>query len=101
MADMISLEEARALVLDHMKLLPTETVPLLESIGRVAACDQTSDMDVSPFAHSAMDGYAVFAADLQEASEGNPVRLSVLAEVAAGDVFEGAANSGECVRIMT
>lgn len=101
MADMISLEEAQTLVLDHMKLLPMETVPLLESIGRVAACDQTSDMDVSPFAHSAMDGYAVFAADLQEASEGNPVCLSVLAEVAAGDVFEGAANSGECVRIMT
>lgn len=101
MAEMISLEEARALVLAHVEALPVETVPLLACIGRVVASDQRSDMDVAPFAHSAMDGYAVKAEDLAGASEDAPVRLRVLAEVAAGDVFEGKADHGECVRIMT
>lgn len=101
MAEMISLEEARALVLAHVEALSVETAPLLACIGRVVASDQRSDMDVAPFAHSAMDGYAVKAEDLAGASEDAPVRLRVLAEVAAGDVFEGKADHGECVRIMT
>ncbi|MDO5358898.1 MAG: molybdopterin molybdenumtransferase MoeA, partial [Slackia faecicanis] len=57
MPSMISLEEARALVVSHVSVLPAETVPLLDAIGRVAAADVKSDMDVSPFAHAAMDGF--------------------------------------------
>lgn len=101
MPEMISLEEARELVLSRMRPLDVETAPLLECIGRVAAEDQRSDIDVAPFPHSAMDGYAVFSEDVAGASEDEPVRLEVLAEVAAGDVFEGTAERGQCVRIMT
>ena len=68
MPEMISLEEARALVLSHAAPLPVETVPVLEAVGRVAAADLKSDIDISPFAHSAMDGFAVRAAELAEAS---------------------------------
>ena len=101
MSEMISLEEARALVLSHVRPLPVETVPVLEAVGRVAAADLTSDIDIAPFAHSAMDGFAVRASELAEASTESPVELDVIAEVAAGDVFEGVIGAGQCVRIMT
>lgn len=98
---MISPEDARALVLSHVNALPAETVPLLDAIGRVAAADVESDMDVSPFAHAAMDGFAVHAADLANASPEAPVELDVIAEVPAGSTYEGAIENGQCVRIMT
>ena len=85
MSEMISLEEARALVLSHVRPLPVETVPVLEAVGRVAATDLASDIDIAPFAHSAMDGFAVRASELAEASPESPVELDVIAEVAAGD----------------
>lgn len=98
---MISLEEARALVLSHIEPLPAEDVDLLESTGRVAAADMASDMDVSPFAHAAMDGFALCAAGLAGASHDRPVELDVIAEVPAGGTFEGLVGPGQCVRIMT
>lgn len=100
-ADMISLEDARKLVLDHIEAMPVEVVQLLDAVGRVAADDLKSDMDVSPFAHSAMDGFAVHAVDLEPASADSPVRLRVVGDIGAGDVFEGSIGSGECIRIMT
>lgn len=101
MTDMISLEEARELVLAKVAPLGSEEVPLLDVAGRVAAADLTSDIDISPFAHSAMDGFALRAAEIADATEEAPVALKVIAEIGAGDVFEGAIAPGECVRIMT
>ena len=98
---MISLEEARALVCSRVQPLPVESVGLLDAVGRVAVQDMKSDIDVSPFAHSAMDGFAVHAADLEAASEAAPVQLRVVGDIGAGDVFDGAIGAGECVRIMT
>lgn len=101
MPEMISLEEARALVLAHVSALPVDIVPVLEAVGRVAAADLSSDIDVSPFAHSAMDGFALRSCEIAQASAERPVELDVIAEIAAGDVFEGSIESGQCVRIMT
>ena len=98
---MIPLEEARALVCGAVEKLPVETVELLDAVGRVVAADQTSDIDVSPFAHSAMDGFALRAAEIADAAEESPAMLRVIAEIGAGDVFEGTIGEGECVRIMT
>ena len=101
MPEMISVEQARDLVLSHVFQLPAETVPVLDAAGRVAAVDLKSDIDISPFAHAAMDGFAMRAAQLQSASPESPVELDVIAEVAAGDTFEGNIPEGACVRIMT
>ena len=101
MTDMISLEEARALVLAQVAPLDSEVVPLLEVVGRVAAADLASDIDIAPFAHSAMDGFALRAAEIAGATEEAPAQLKVIAEIGAGDVFSGAIAPGECVRIMT
>ncbi len=101
MPEMISLEEAVELVLSHVEPLPTERVSVLDAIGRVAAEDLRSDIDVAPFAHAAMDGFALHASDIAAASEEAPVNLAVIAEIGAGSVYEGAIEPGECVRIMT
>ncbi len=87
MKEMISLEEARELVLSHVSAMPTERVSILDAVGRVAAADLRSDIDVSPFAHAAMDGFALHAADLEAATEESPVKLSVIAEIGAGSVY--------------
>lgn len=99
--ELIPLEEAQKIVLSHIDLMPEETVPLLDVVGRVCAKDQASDIDVSPFDHSAMDGFALRANEIKDASTDNPIQLKVIAEVAAGDVYEGPIADGECVRIMT
>ncbi len=98
---MISLEEARALVCGAVEPMAVETVGLLDAVGRVAAADLTSDIDVSPFAHSAMDGFALRAVEIEAADGEAPVVLRVIAEIGAGDVFEGSIGAEECVRIMT
>ncbi len=101
MTAMISLEEARKLVLSRVEPLEAETVDLLDAAGRVAAADLTSDIDVSPFAHAAMDGYAVRRDELAGAAADAPITLEPIAEVPAGGVFDGVAGPGQCVRIMT
>ena len=98
---MISLEDARELVLSRVQLMPTEEVDVLQVIGRVAAEDLASDIDIAPFAHSAMDGFAMRAAQLASASAESPVELDVIAEVPAGAWFDGEIGEGQCVRIMT
>ena len=101
MAEMVALEEARELVLSVVEPLSAETVPLLDAVGRIAAEGVVSDINVSPFAHAAMDGFAMRSAQLENASEENPVELDVIAEIAAGDTFSGEATDEQCVRIMT
>ena len=70
-------------------------------MGLPLAADATTDIDLSPFANSAMDGYAVRTADLADASQEHPVTLTVTGHEAAGHVFSGEVGPGESVRIMT
>ncbi len=99
--EMISPERARALVLENVSPMLKETVPILESVGRVASEDMKSDIDIAPFAHSAMDGFALHAVDIEGATIENPIVLSVIAEEGAGDVYDEPIAAGECIRIMT
>ncbi|QDL92753.1 molybdopterin molybdotransferase MoeA [Paroceanicella profunda] len=93
---MISTEEAIAQVLALVGPLGVETVPLAEAAGRVLAEPVRAQRTQPPFASSAMDGYAVRAA---EARPG--MVLSVIGESAAGRRFTGALGPGEAVRIFT
>lgn len=99
--EMISPEEARELVLDCVAPLETVEVPLLEAAGRVAARDLTSDINISPFDHSAMDGFCMRASQLVDAGEGSPVELDVVAEIPAGAFYDGELEEDQCCRIMT
>ena len=80
---MIRFDEAQEIVLGAVEVLPVETVPLADALGRVAAEDVFADADLVPYARSAMDGYAVRAADIAAAAPGRPVMLPVVGKVAA------------------
>lgn len=98
---MLTVEDARSAVLDRIARLAPERVHVLESLGCVLAQDVVSDIDVAPFDNSAMDGYAVRAADTEGATDEAPVVLRVLDHIAAGSVSEVTLGPGEAARIMT
>lgn len=98
---MISVDEALAYILKHFKPLEPETVPLLEALDRVLTQDIVSDLNVPPFDNSAMDGYAVRADDVANASKEHPITLRVIGEVAAGYTAQRALEPGTAMRIMT
>jgi molybdopterin molybdotransferase len=96
-----SVEEARATILEHTDRLPAETLPLAESGGRVLAQELRSTRDLPPADNSAMDGYAVHAADLDGANESAPVSLPCLGSQLAGGTWSERVLKGTVVRIMT
>lgn len=98
---MITVEEAQAQVLARITRLESKLVPTLEALGCVLASDIISDIDVAPFDNSAMDGYAVRAADTAGASEDAPVILHVVDHIAAGAMPLATVGRGEASRIMT
>ncbi len=99
--NMISVEEALERILSYFDRLEPETQPITDALGQVLAEDIAADFDIPPLDNTAMDGYAVIAADTGGASESNPVRLHVTGELAAGYVYEGEVSEGGAVRIMT
>ncbi len=98
---MISVEEALERILGYIQQLEPEEKPLLQALGQVLAEDVVSDVTIPPLDNTAMDGYAVRAADVEGAGPEAPVRLRVVGELAAGYVFEGEVGPGTAVRIMT
>jgi len=98
---MLSVEEALARVLAAFQPLPPERVPVLETLGRVLAEAVYADMDIPPLTNTAMDGYAVQAADTAGASPEHPVRLRIVHDLAAGYTTDVAVTSGTAIRIMT
>ena len=93
---MIPVSEARAHLLSLVERLETEDVPLAEASGRVLAHDVQARRDQPPFSASAMDGYAVNAAEVELHA-----MFKVIGEAAAGHGFEGKIGAGQAVRIFT
>lgn len=91
------LEEARSEVLGAVSVLGSERIGLESAAGRILATDVTAGHDVPPFPNSAMDGYAVRAADVASA----PVTLRVLEDVPAGSVARESVGPGTAIKIMT
>lgn len=98
---MLDLETAVAQVLAAMPTPETERIPLAESAGRILAETIVSPLDLPAFDNSAMDGYAVRAADVSGAKPEAPVRLRLQARIPAGETFTGEIASGECARLFT
>ena len=88
-------------VLATIRPIPPVSLPLEAAEGGVLATDVMASTPLPSFDNSAMDGYAVQAADLAVATEDNPVRLPVRGEVAAGDTGSYRVGQGTCLRIMT
>lgn len=99
-AGVLPLDQALELVEQYGKKLSpptTETVSILNGLGRVLAEPILADRDFPPFPRSTRDGFAVKSADVQNV----PVKLRVVGQIKAGGSFSGTLNSGESVEIMT
>jgi len=96
-ADMISVADARARICDTFSPLATEMVAVTKAAGRVLTESLTARRTQPPKAVSAMDGYAVRAADVITV----PAKLKVVGEAPAGGAFKGTVGAGEAVRIFT
>jgi molybdenum cofactor synthesis domain-containing protein len=98
---LIPFDEARDHVLARCAPRAPHPVALDEALGCVLAGPVTATEAVPPWANSAMDGYAVRAADVAGATEAQPVALDVVATVAAGAAADVEVGPGQAVRIMT
>ncbi|MBX3581196.1 MAG: molybdopterin molybdotransferase MoeA [Rhizobiaceae bacterium] len=94
---MLPIDDALAGLLDGADPLETEFAPLADAAGRALAKPVKALRTQPPFDASAMDGYAVRAADVATV----PSRLRVIGVAAAGKQFHGTVNAGEAVRIFT
>ena len=94
---LLPVKDARARILAVLKTTLPETVPLAEALGRVLAEEAVARLTQPPADLSAMDGYAVRAADVA----GVPVRLRVVGSAPAGGAYQSRLEAGEAVRIFT
>ncbi len=98
---MLEVEEARARIIAAITPLAGEMVPLRAATGRVLAESVVAPLALPPFDNSAMDGYAVRAADVAGAGADSPITLKQIGAVAAGATFTGTVEKGTCVRLFT
>jgi molybdopterin molybdotransferase len=98
---MLSVEEARQQMLNTIPVLPTEKREILNCAGYVLAEALHAEENIPPFDNSAMDGFAVRAADVQNASETKPAVLTVVETIAAGYAPTKQVAPGQTSRIMT
>ena len=94
MGELLTIEQAQAAVLERARALPAEPVDVERAHGRVLAEPASAAVDLPPFPSSAMDGFALRAADL-------PARLRVVARIAAGRPAARRLCAGEAMAIAT
>jgi molybdopterin molybdotransferase len=94
---LLSVDEALARILDGALVTGVERVPLMEAAHRILTEDVRATLTQPPFNASAMDGYAVRAADVATL----PARLALIGEARAGEAFSGSVGAGQCARIFT
>jgi molybdopterin molybdotransferase len=98
---LVEIEDARRMVLDRVRPLEAEDVPLRKALGRVLAEGIVAPEPVPGFDNSAMDGFAVRAADTMGASEETPVVLRLAGESSAGHPAAASVGEGEAIAIST
>ncbi|MEQ1918332.1 MAG: molybdopterin molybdotransferase MoeA, partial [Elusimicrobiota bacterium] len=98
---MISPEEALRLIFEHARVLGEEKASLAQAVDRVLASEVRAREALPPFDNSAMDGFALRAADIKDATPQNPVELAVIEIVRAGQTGRVEVKPGQAVRIMT
>jgi molybdenum cofactor synthesis domain-containing protein len=96
-----SVDDHLAGILGAVPLLSPLELALLDAEGAALAEPVTAPVPLPPFDNSAMDGYAVCASDVADASPETPVSLPVIGDVAAGDMAVSAIRPGLSARIMT
>src|SRR5256885_9971123 len=98
---MLRVEEASDRILAEIRPLAAEAIPLRRALGRVCAEDISATVTMPPWSNSSMDGYAIRSADITPVMSGEPVKLRVVATIAAGEFAPRPLKKGEAMRIMT
>ena len=98
---MISVKEASKIIDDHISIVPQEKVSINVAEGRVLAQDIVASFPQPRFNNSAMDGFAVRAADTKGASKKTPVDLRMVGVVSAGSLGDIVVGPGQCAQCMT
>ena len=100
-AGLLSVEAARDAVLAATEPVGTESIAPADALGRVTAETVSGRVSLPPWPNSAMDGYAIRAADTAGATEAGPVELRVIGDIAAGAAPDVTVEAGTAVRIAT
>jgi molybdopterin molybdotransferase len=98
---MLELEQALEQILAWIPAPRSERVPLAEAHRRVIMEEILAAVALPAFDNSSVDGYAVRAEDVAQASSQNPVSLSLAGRIPAGESFDGNLSAGQCIRIFT
>src|ERR1700704_1758645 len=98
---MRSVEEHRRVVAGLITPRPPVTAGLSDALGLVLADDVVAPLSLPGFDNSAMDGYAVVAEDIADASDAHPVKLPVAEDIPAGRTDSLTLAAGTAHRIMT
>ena len=100
-SERVDVEVVEAFLRRQASTLETESVPLLECVGRVLAEDVCAEVDVPGFPRSAMDGYALRGEQSFGASAYDAIRLRVVGVSLPGNPYSGCVGADQAVRIMT
>jgi molybdopterin molybdotransferase len=101
MTELLNVDVALERILSKIHPLAKENVALEQSLGRTLANDIFAAVSLPPFDNSSMDGYAVYAEDVSEASRQNRVQLDVVMDILAGVTPTQSLLRGQAARIMT
>lgn len=99
--ELLPLDAALACYAREIETLPSKRIALSEALQRVLAASVFAAVDLPMFVQSAVDGYALRAADIASASDAAPVRLPLVGEVRAGVAPDAPLRAGEALRIFT
>ncbi len=99
--NLLSVNEARERILSHFQSVTTESLPLTECLHRVLGRGISASDDLPPFDNSAMDGFAIRAADVADTNPASPRTLRVVADIPAGSFPTIFLAPGDAARIMT
>ena len=97
----IGLKEALSLTLDAIGTSPPVSMPVHEGCGLVASENLMAVVDCPSATSSLRDGYAVISTDIEKASRGNGIPLTVSGTLAAGDPTEKTVRPGETIQVLT
>ena len=99
--NMLSVEDARDKILGTVRKTEKVTIPVIDSLGLVLTDNVESTINIPPYDNSAMDGYAIRAEDVLEATPDNPTILNVIETIAAGQLPQENLKEATAARIMT
>ncbi len=97
--NLLSIEEAKQIILSDINICQTENVSLEKSYGRILAEDIKAPFSIPPHNNSAMDGYAFVHNDIK--NKNFPIEIPICGEIPAGNIYDKEVSPGETVRIMT